>query len=343
MNTKTEVLKILKNNDDFVSGEEMSRLIGVSRAAVNTAVKALRADGFDISSSTNRGYRLMAMSDRLTEEGIGAYMDRDRMEGCRILAGDDGCSPDSIGHKADLIILDDAFQHRALDADFKIVLMDYGRPVYKDHLLPLGRLRDLPERTSKADIVIVTKCPSYIDEWRRDTIKRNIGFNGDVLFTTVGYQSPQPVFLEGDPRYVHSGWLILVTGIANATPLVRHLSDSYKIVKHISFGDHHRFSAGDIRAIEKAAEKYPAADLCSLFHRQPLERTMYFLRSLVPHGQRLLLALKAAAKRKTALIVGGDELRVGIIPDDTFGVIECDGSALPRDHAQSFAFSLFQD
>ena len=107
--------------------------------------------------------------------------------------------------------------------------------------------------------MIVTKCPSYIDEWRRDTIKRNIGFNGDVLFTTVGYQSPQPVFLEGDPRYVHSGWLILVTGIANATPLVRHLSDSYKIVKHISFGDHHRFSAGDIRAIEKAAEKYPAA------------------------------------------------------------------------------------
>lgn len=186
-------------------------------------------------------------------------VDRDRMEGCRILAGDVGDSPDSIGRKADLIILDDAFQHRALDADFKIVLMDYGRPVYKDHLLPLGRLRDLPERTSKADIVIVTKCPSYIDEWRRDTIKRNIGFKGDVLFTTVGYQAPQPVFPEGDPRYVHSGWLILVTGIANATPLVRHLSDTYKIVKHISFGDHHRFSAGDIRAIEKAAEKYPAA------------------------------------------------------------------------------------
>ena len=85
MNTKTEVLKILNNNDDFVSGEEMSRLIGVSRAAVNTAVKALRADGFDISSSTNRGYRLMAMSDRLTEEGIGAYMDRDRMENIVVL------------------------------------------------------------------------------------------------------------------------------------------------------------------------------------------------------------------------------------------------------------------
>ncbi len=186
-------------------------------------------------------------------------VDRDRMEGCRILAGDDGCSPDSIGHKADLIILDDAFQHRALDADFKIVLMDYGRPVYKDHLLPLGRLRDLPERTSKADIVIVTKCPSYIDEWRKDTIRRNIGFKGDVLFTTVSYRTPQPVFPEGDPRYVHSGWLILVTGIANATPLVRHLSDSYKIVKHISFGDHHRFSEGDIRTIEKAAEKFPAA------------------------------------------------------------------------------------
>lgn len=187
-------------------------------------------------------------------------VDRDRVEGCRILAGDiQNPAGSCCDRRADLIILDDAFQYRSLDADFKIVLMDYGKPVYKDHLLPMGHLRDLPERICKADAVIVTKCPPYLDEWRKDTIRRNIGFKGDVLFTTVSYRTPQPVFPEGDPRYVHSGWLILVTGIANATPLVRHLSDSYKIVKHISFGDHHRFSAGDIRAIEKAAEKYPAA------------------------------------------------------------------------------------
>ena len=196
-------------------------------------------------------------------------VDRNRVEGCRILGGE--AIPDDKGTKggnmaeqaatksADLIILDDAFQYRALKADLDIVLMDYNRPVYKDHLLPLGRLRDLPERISRADIVIVTKCPSYLDEWERGIITESLGFKGNVFFTTVGYETPGPVFPEGDRRYIHSQWLILVTGIANPVPMTRYLSDSYKIVRHLAFGDHHRFSGSDIRQIIRAAEKYPAA------------------------------------------------------------------------------------
>ena len=187
-------------------------------------------------------------------------VDKDRVEGCNILSG---CSEAGgtrmSGQDADLIILDDAFQYRRLKADVDIVLMDYGRPVYKDHLLPLGRLRDLPRRIRKADIVIVTKCPAYLDEWRQGMITENLGFDGDLFFTKTSYEPLAPVFAEGDQRYVHSQRLILFSGIANDTPMYRYLGDTYRIVRHLKFGDHHRFTASDIRKIEKAAEKYPTA------------------------------------------------------------------------------------
>ena len=174
-------------------------------------------------------------------------VDKDRVEGCNILSG---CSEAGgtrmSGQDADLIILDDAFQYRRLKADVDIVLMDYGRPVYKDHLLPLGRLRDLPRRIRKADIVIVTKCPAYLDEWRQGMITENLGFNGDLFFTKTSYEPLAPVFAEGDQRYVHSQRLILFSGIANDTPMYRYLGDTYRIVRHLKFGDHHRFTASDI-------------------------------------------------------------------------------------------------
>ena len=175
-------------------------------------------------------------------------VDRDRVEGCRTLSDN-----------ADLILLDDAFQYRRLKADVNIVLMDYGRPIYKDHLLPVGRLRDLPQRIRKADMVIVTKCPAYLDEWRQGLIAERLRFKGDLFFTKTGYEPLLPVFAEGDPRYVHSQRLILFSGIANDTPMYRYLGDSYRIVRRIRFGDHHRFTEHDIRKIEKAARKYPTA------------------------------------------------------------------------------------
>ena len=100
-------------------------------------------------------------------------VDKSRKEGCGFL-----CHPETLQTskkarrclnkdvaKADLIILDDAFQHRSVKASVSIVLIDYNRPLFKDHLMPLGRLRDLPERIKAADIVIVTKCPSDLNAW----------------------------------------------------------------------------------------------------------------------------------------------------------------------------------
>ena len=200
---------------------------------------------------------------------ITVAVDKSRKEGCDFL-----CHPEKLQtskkarkcrHKefpqSDLIILDDAFQHRSLKPTVSIVLVDYNRPVFKDHLMPLGKLRDLPERIQAADIIIVSKCPTYLDAWERSKWTEALGIrkNQHIFFTTIGYDNSQAVFPEGDPRYIYTQRLILFSGIANDTPLRNYLSSNYKIVRHFDFPDHHKFSRADIGTISSAANAFPTS------------------------------------------------------------------------------------
>lgn len=177
--------------------------------------------------------------------------------------------------KSDLIILDDAFQHRALKPSVSIVLVDYNRPVFKDHLLPIGRLRDLPERVGAADIIIVTKCPSYIEAAEKEKWAKALGLKNydagtccgerkkgrkqHIFFSTTRYDVARPIFEEGDQRYVYAQRLILFTGIADDKPLRDYLSGSYRIVRHFNFPDHHKFSNSDMSALRNAADSFPTS------------------------------------------------------------------------------------
>ena len=181
--------------------------------------------------------------------GVTVAVDKNRVEGCRKLEG------------ADLIVLDDAFQYRRLTPSLSIVLVDYNRPVYEDRLLPYGRLRDLPSRLYKADIVIVTKCPPELDSWTRQEMRRKLNLKPEqkLFFTSIKYASTEPVFPEADPRYTYSSKVVLVSGIANNAPLRSYLSDTYKIVKRLDYPDHHRFTRGDVRAMAAAVKETPTA------------------------------------------------------------------------------------
>ena len=215
--------------------------------------------------------------------GITVAVDKSRTEGCDFLAHPDKLQTTKKGKKcidkdlpaADLIILDDAFQHRALKPTLSIVLVDYNRPIFKDHLLPIGRLRDLPERIAAADIVIVSKCPNDVNAWEKCTWAENLGIrnfdaascsgtrrNGKkqhIFFSTITYDAAEAVFPEGNPRYIYTNRLILFSGIANDAPLMSYLSSDYKIVRHFKFSDHHKFSTGDINAIASAAKAFPTS------------------------------------------------------------------------------------
>jgi len=200
--------------------------------------------------------------------GTTVAVDSSRVEGCELL-----CHPEKLQARkyrkclnkdfppSEIIILDDAFQHRSLKADVNIVLVDWNRPLFHDHLIPIGRLRDLPERIHDADIVIVTKCPRYLNEWEKSSFLSALGLKEGqkAFFTYIDYLPLQPVFESSEQRYIYSKNLILFTGIAKDLPLRRFLSDSYKVVKRFSFSDHHRYTASDMRQIRSAVKTWPTS------------------------------------------------------------------------------------
>lgn len=210
-------------------------------------------------------------------------VDKSRKEGCDFL-----CHPEALQtsrkarrcrHKdfpaADLIILDDAFQHRKIKPSVSVMLVNYNRPTFKDSLIPIGKLRDLPERTDAADIIIVSKCPPDLNGWEKSKWAEALGIslydgsecygtrkNGKkqyIFFTRTDYGTAVPVFPEGDQRYVYSKKMILFTGIANDTPLRHYLSSNYKIIRHLNFPDHHNFTWSDIKAVEDALKAHPTS------------------------------------------------------------------------------------
>lgn len=167
------------------------------------------------------------------------------------------------GDVPEVILLDDGMQYRRLIPTRLITLINYNRPVFRDSLLPFGRLRDLPGQLRRADTVFITKCPPYLNEWeKQQAIAANrINPQQKVFFTTIRYFDPEPVFEQCNRRYLYSKEAILFTGIAGSDMLRHHVGARYPRQYHIEFSDHHVFSARDIRQIERFAAKRPQAIL----------------------------------------------------------------------------------
>jgi tetraacyldisaccharide 4'-kinase len=148
----------------------------------------------------------------------------------------------------DIILLDDALQHRPVRPRLSILVTDYAHPFYNDFILPLGRLREARTGAKRADIVVVTKCEAGISESEKRSITAEIRrYAGDkpIFFSTIRYGHAQAL---GD-RLSVANKIILVSGIARAESLKQFCDSSYKVLKHFNFGDHHRYTIEDIKTI----------------------------------------------------------------------------------------------
>ena len=145
-----------------------------------------------------------------------------------------------------MVILDDAFQHRYVQAGMNILLMDYHRLIYFDKLLPAGRLREHQSGKRRADIVIITKCPRYITPMDCRGIERSLDLENwqKVYFTT--YKYPDRIKGLGENP-------LLVTGIASPQQMVYDLQKLIPKFEVMSFPDHHNFTEKDIQAIRERA------------------------------------------------------------------------------------------
>ena len=145
------------------------------------------------------------------------------------------------------VILDDAYQHRSLSCGFYILLTPYDCLYTNDHMLPWGRLRDLPNQSHRANVVVVTKCPEQMQPIERRIVSNNLQLASyqHLFYSSIGYA---PIAVDSTP--------LLVTGIANPMPLLHHMQQQFPDTELFAFPDHHVFTNQDIIRIKEKAEHY---------------------------------------------------------------------------------------
>ena len=145
------------------------------------------------------------------------------------------------------VILDDAYQHRSLSCGFYILLTPYDCLYTNDHMLPWGKLRDLPNQSHRANVVVVTKCPEQMQPIERRIVSNNLQLASyqHLFYSSIGYA---PIAVDSTP--------LLVTGIANPMPLLHHMQQQFPDTELFAFPDHHVFTNQDIIRIKEKAEHY---------------------------------------------------------------------------------------
>ncbi len=180
--------------------------------------------------------------------GVTIAVDKNRCHGIDMLTAQDT--------KLDVILLDDAFQHRYVRPGINILLVDYHRLIIYDELLPAGRLREPLEGKNRADIVIVTKCPKDLKpmEYRVVTKAMNLYPYQRLYFTTLEYAKLEPLLQTSNKNIptlegLHDTHVMLLTGIASPEQLEHDLSPLAPHLSPLTFADHHQFKAKDVQLI----------------------------------------------------------------------------------------------
>ena len=160
-----------------------------------------------------------------------------------------------LNRSPDVVLLDDAYQHRRIKAGLTILLTAYNDLFVDDYLLPSGNLRENKSGAKRAQVIIVTKCPENLSEATQLKIvsKLNSEKGQQVFFTTVAYNTKlQGSINEIDIEKLKGETVVLVTGIANPVPLTNYLKQREIKFVHLKYPDHHHFTAKDIAHIEDA-------------------------------------------------------------------------------------------
>ena len=155
-----------------------------------------------------------------------------------------------------IILLDDAFQYRRIRPNMSILLTDFNRPMFRDSMLPGGRLREWSCFAKRADIMVITKSPANITTDEQQKIKQHYDsiFPSEPFFTTIGYGEPQAMFKNTKPLStadIKQYDVLLVTGIANPKPFEAYIRQHAASVQTIAFPDHHSFTEKNVKSISK--------------------------------------------------------------------------------------------
>lgn len=211
----------------------------------------------------------------------------DRVKGIRLMLEADP--------KINLLVLDDAFQHRYVKPTVSVVLMESNRPAFRDHLLPLGRLREPLSALNRADIVVVTKCTDRMRPMDYTLFAEDLSLwpYQTLLFSKFEYRPLRHVF--DDPPHslppqlaslTDEDTVLVVAGVANPKPFVKHIRRSKAKIKIKIFPDHHHFSSADMSALLKKFQAMPGKNKYIITTEKDAMRMMncpYFPQQLKPY------------------------------------------------------------
>ena len=149
-----------------------------------------------------------------------------------------------------LLILDDAFQHRNLNADFRILLTSYSSLFSKDYLLPMGRLRESRAGAKRADVVVVTKCPAEWSQEKKNKLSEDLApylnSEADLFFSSLNYGKPYQV---AGPKQKEVTAVLALAGLADNAPFFAYCKQQYAVVDSFSFPDHYAYKPEDAARI----------------------------------------------------------------------------------------------
>ena len=174
-----------------------------------------------------------------------------------------------------LILLDDAYQHRKIKAKCNILVFDYQSIINPIVLLPTGNFRDTFNQTKRADCFLISKCPDHIPEDKKQLIEGKISqySQAPIYYSTITYldlinlRTQQTVNLQLAVTDV-----LLLTGIANPSPLIKYVQDRFNKVEHIKFSDHHDFKASDYQKIKEQYNNIPSENKIILTTEKDAQR-----------------------------------------------------------------------
>jgi tetraacyldisaccharide 4'-kinase len=161
-----------------------------------------------------------------------------------------------ISPECQLVILDDAFQHRRLKADLYCLLTPFGAPFSEDFLMPMGRLRESRSGAKRANMVVVTKCPQSLSITQKAEIERAMSpyLQADVpvFFSKIGYGKPYAM----DHPVPFSGAVILLSGLADDRSFVSYCQSAFHVLDKLTFPDHHDYGSAELARLALLFEKH---------------------------------------------------------------------------------------
>lgn len=217
----------------------------------------------------SKGYVLAGKDTTMSEIGDEPYQMHRKFDGIYVAVDKDRChgierlTSDEETKDTDVILLDDAYQHRYVKPGINILLVDYHRLIIYDKLLPAGRLREPMSGKTRADIVIVTKCPKDLKPMSFRVLTRAMSLfpYQQLYFTCLEYGEITPLFPEGRKGINDIGEdtnVMLLTGIASPEQMEKDLKSKYKSITPLRFSDHHQFDEKDVETINQAFSEMPS-------------------------------------------------------------------------------------